>query len=186
MKFLPLTRQVQLENSSPERLVAASTGTYFYRLGNDLFYLIVNGDRRRIELSKRSFALKYQNQTWFPAIQDYDIIFETVHELWQKTGNKNDTVGWVFISNKSLDATVVEPFPYTIPTATPTPTATQTPTPTPTPTATPTPTPTATPVLPTPTPTATPVLPTPTPTPTEDPYNRVAMVPPPGGRYSFP
>ena len=103
MKFLPLTRQVQLENSNPERFISASKGTYFYRVGNDLFYLIVNGDRRRIELSNRGFALKYQNQAWFQTIKDYNIVFETVHELWQKTGNKNDTAGWTFISYKSLD-----------------------------------------------------------------------------------
>ena len=105
MKFLPLTRQVQLENSNPERLVAASTGTYFYRVGNDLFYLIVNGERKRIELSNQSFALKYQNQTWFPAIQASDIVFQYDHELWQKTGDRYNSTGWVFISNKSLDAT---------------------------------------------------------------------------------
>ena len=85
MKFLPLTRQVQLENSNPERLVAASTGTYFYRVGNDLFYLIANGEYTRLELSKRGFALKYQNQAWFPTIRDGDIVFQYDHELWQKT-----------------------------------------------------------------------------------------------------
>ena len=147
MKILPLTKQVQLENSSPERFISASTGTYFYRVGNDLFYLIVNGDRRRIELSNRGFALKYQNQAWFPTILDSDIVFQYDHELWQKTGNKTGTIGWTFVSNKSLGVTFGEPLPYTVPTATPTPTPTATPTPTPTPTsvpptATPTPTPT--------------------------------------------
>jgi len=103
MKFLPLTRQVQLENSNPERLVTASTGTYFYRVGNDLFYLIVKGERRRIELSKRGFALKYQNKIWFPTIRDHYIVFETAHELWQKTKDDTATDGWTFISYKSLD-----------------------------------------------------------------------------------
>jgi hypothetical protein len=168
MKFLPLTRQVQLENSNPEKLVDASPGTYFYRVGNDLFYLIVNGERRRIEFSKRGFALKYQNQPWFPTIQESDIIFENGYEIWQKTGNKTGKIGWTFISYKSLDSTMLEPLPP--PTATPTPTPTATPTATPVP-PTATPMPTATPVPPTatPTPTATPVPPTATPTPTPTP-----------------
>lgn len=108
MKFLPLTRQVQLENSSPERLVGALPGTYFYRIGNDLFYLILNGERRRIEMSKRGFALKYQNETWYPTIKDSNIVFENANELWQKTGNNAGTIGWTFISYKSLEATAVE------------------------------------------------------------------------------
>ena len=125
MKFLPLTRQVQLENSNPERLVAASPGTYFYRVGNDLFYLITNGEARRIEFFKRGFALKYQNQTWFPTIQDSDIVFQHDHELWYKTGNNAGTIGWTFISYKSLEPLIFsEPIPTATPTPTPTPTAT--------------------------------------------------------------
>lgn len=108
MKFLPLTRQVQLENSSPERLVGALPGTYFYRIGNDLFYLILNGERRRIECSKKSFALKYRKETWYATIKDSDIIFENSTELWQKTGDNADTIGWTFISYKALEATVGE------------------------------------------------------------------------------
>jgi hypothetical protein len=104
MKFLPLTRQVQLENSNPDKLIDASPGTYFYRVGNDLFYLIVNGQRRRTEVSKKGFALKYQNQIWYPTIQDSDIIFENDHEIWQKTGNKAGTIGWTFISYKSFNS----------------------------------------------------------------------------------
>jgi len=183
MKIITLTQQVQLESSNPERFISASTGTYFYRVGNDLFYLITNGEYTRLELSKRGFALKYQNQAWFQTIKDYNIVFQYDHELWQKTGNKTGTIGWTFVSNKSLGVTFGEPLPYTVPTATPTPTPTATPVPptptateTPTPTATPTPTETPTPTAtPTPTPTATPVPPTPTATETPTPTPTIGI-----------
>jgi hypothetical protein len=147
MKFLPLTRQVQLENSNPEILVRASRGTYFYRVGNDLFYSIneISGSLKRIEVSKKSFALKYRNQPWYATIVDELIVFENTYELWKKTGSGYNSKGWTFISNRALNS--VQNPDVTLFT-------------------TPTPTPTETPVAPTPTPTETPVAPTPTPTPT--------------------
>ena len=60
MRFLPLTRQVQLEESSPEKLIYASPNTLFYRVGDDVFYLIKDNAFERIEVSKKSFALKYK------------------------------------------------------------------------------------------------------------------------------
>ena len=158
MRFLPLTRQVELEESNPEKLIKASAGEFFYRRGNDLFYIVYpNGSRKQVYIPRKSFALKYRNQPWFLSIADDLIVFENTYEIWQKTGGF-DSIGWKYISNKSLDSEerIASPTPE------PTATETSTPTPTPTPTATAVP-PTATP---TPTPTSTAVPPTATPTPT--------------------
>ena len=184
MRFLPSTRQVQLAESSPEKLIEASKGTYFYRSGNDIFFIIdKTGKRTKVAIPRKTFALKYYNQPWYETIADYLIVFEKTYELWQKTGNGYNSIGWTFVSNKSLSVTVGEPLPYIspTPTSTPTPTATPTATATPTPTATPTatevpppttPTPTATP---TPTPTATEVPPPTTPTPTATPTATIGV-----------
>lgn len=107
MKFLPSTRQVQLENSNPEKLVSASKGTYFYRIKNDVFYLITNGARKRIEMSKRGFALPYKNEIWFATIKDSDIVFQYDYELWEKVGSGFGNSGWKYISNKPLDTSNV-------------------------------------------------------------------------------
>ncbi len=175
MRFLPLTRQVELDNANPEKVISAFPGTYFYRSGNDLFYLITNGIHQRIDLKKRSFTLAYQNQPWFPTIENNNIVFSEPYELWIKKGSGNNAVGWKFVSYKSL---AIESTPAASPTLTPsnTPTISVTPTNTPTitvsSTATPTPTPTPTPSVtesPTPTPTITATItgtPTATPTPT--------------------
>jgi hypothetical protein len=105
MRFLPLTREVQLEESNPEKLIDASRGTYFYRSGNDLFYTIDgSGKRTKVFIPRKSFALKYKNQMWYTTISDDLIVFENEHELWQKTGDGYNSIGWKFISNKSLDA----------------------------------------------------------------------------------
>jgi len=102
MRFLPLTRQVELEYADPNKIISASPGTYFYRVGNDLFYLIHNNVRTRIDVSKRSFALAYQNETWFPNVQNSDIVFSEQHELWLKKGSGNNSKNWEFVSYKSL------------------------------------------------------------------------------------
>lgn len=147
MRFLPLTRQVELEKSNPEKLIEASPGSFFYRVGNDTFYIIRDSVRERIEVRKKGFATKYYNQIWYPTIQDSSIIFEQEYELWQKTGAGYNTSGWKFISNEPLGAVssgVISPQPT--PTPTPTPTSGPVGTPTPTPTSTSTPTPTPTPI----------------------------------------
>jgi len=168
MRFLPLTLQVELDNANPEKIISAFPGTYFYRSGNDLFYLINKGVHQRIDLKKRSFTLAYQNQPWFPTIQNESIVFSEPYELWIKQGEGNNTVGWKFVSYKQL---AIESTPAASPTVTPTNTPTISLTPTNTPTitvsSTSTPTPTPTPSL-TATVTSTPTL-TPTPSTTESP-----------------
>jgi hypothetical protein len=159
MRFLPLTRQVELESANPERIISAFPGTYFYREGNDRFYLIRNNIHQRIDVKKRSFTLDYQNEIWFPTIQNDSIVFSEPYELWIKRGEGNNAVGWKFVSNNTLRITEI-PIPTPTPYVTP-----PTPTPTPVPSSTPTNTPTATPV-PSSTPTNTPTA-TPSPTPTE-------------------
>jgi|688.fasta_scaffold16221_14 hypothetical protein len=169
MRFLPLTRQVELESANPERIISAFPGTYFYREGNDRFYLIRNNIHQRIDVKKRSFTLDYQNEIWFPTIQNDSIVFSEPYELWVKKGEGNNAAGWSFVSNNKLRITEIPiptPTPYvTPPTPTPTPVPSSTPTATPVPSSTPTNTPTPTPV-PSSTPTNTPTA-TPSPTPTE-------------------
>ncbi len=186
MRFLPLTRKVELDYANPEKVISAFPGTYFYRSGNDLFYLINKGVHQRIDLKKRSFTLAYQNQPWFPTVKNEDIVFSESHELWIKKGGGNNTIGWEFVSNNRLSANeiVVTPSPSNT-SATPEPTLTPTPTPTLSATLTPTPTTTGTPTLtPTPTltvtqtPSATPSL-TPTDTPTSTPTNTPTTTPTP-------
>ena len=154
MRFLPLTRQVELESANPERIISAFPGTYFYREGNDRFYLIRNNIHQRIDVKKRSFTLDYQNEIWFPTIQNDSIVFSEPYELWVKKGEGNNAAGWSFVSNNKLRITEIPiptPTPYvTPPTPTPTPVPSSTPTATPVPSSTPTNTPTATP-SPTPT-----------------------------------
>ncbi len=103
MRFLPLTRQVELSQSSPEGLVFALPGTFFYRRGNDHFFLV---DRNylfsRVDVSKRAFALKYQNQVWYSTAKDEDIIFTNPYEIWQKSGDYSN-YGWKFISYSKLE-----------------------------------------------------------------------------------
>lgn len=113
MRFLPLTRQVELELSNPEKVVSASPGTFFYRKGNSLFFSVSRdfSSRERIEISKRRFAtLKYQNEIWYATVKDVDIIFENEYEIWQKTGNTFGNTGWVYISNKKIE-TLMGPSP---------------------------------------------------------------------------
>lgn len=166
MRFLPLTLQVELDNANPEKVISAFPGTYFYRSGNDLFYLINNGVHQRLDLKKRSFTLAYQNQPWFPTIQNDSIVFSEPYELWIKKGSGYNAIGWKFVSYKSLS---VESTPASSPTVTPTntPTISVTPTNTPTISVTPTNTPTIT-VSNTSTPTPT-ITETPTATPTTTP-----------------
>jgi hypothetical protein len=168
MRFLPTTRQVELDQSNPEGLVYAISGTIFYRDGNNLFYLINNGTRQRIDVSKKSFTLKYKNQIWYATIEDNSIVFAHPYEMWVKRGPYSST-GWKFVSYDPIvafEGVPIPPLPTATPTPTPTaaPTSTPTSTPTPEPTGTPTPTPTVT-ATPTATPTPAPTG-TPTPTPT--------------------
>ena len=187
MRFLPSTRKVELDQSSPEKLIYAVSDTLFYRIGDDVFYLIKDGVYQRIDVSKKSFTLKYNNQIWYAGIEDNSIVFKNKYELWKKSGAYSST-GWKFISNDPIvaaEGVPVTPTPTPTPTITPTPEPTGTPTLTPTagPTSTPTPLPTDTPVptdTPTPTPTGTP-SPTDTPTPTGTPTATPTITPTPIG-----
>ncbi len=173
MRFLPLTRQVELDIANPEKVISGFPGTYFYREGNDRFYLIRDNVHQRIDVRKRSFTLAYQNETWFPTIQNNDIVFSEPYELWIKQGEGNNAVGWKFLAYKSLKTEeLIGQSPTPTPTVTPTISVTPSVTPTLTSTATPTATSTTTPtisvtpsVTPTLTTTATPTI-TSTPTPT--------------------
>jgi hypothetical protein len=109
MRFLPKTRQVELENANPEKIIRAFPGTYFYRSGNDLFYLIKNNQYQRIDVRKRSFATKYYNELWYPSITNKYIVFEKAHELWIKTGSGFNAKGWKFVSSKSINLTTATP-----------------------------------------------------------------------------
>ena len=102
MRFLPLTRQVELDYANPEKVISAFPGSYFYRVGNDLFYIVRDGVHNRIAVNKRSFTLAYQNQSWFPTIQNDGIVFSQPYELWIKEGEGNNAIGWKFLSYKPL------------------------------------------------------------------------------------
>jgi hypothetical protein len=103
MRFLPLTRQVELDYANHEKVISAFSGTYFYRVGNDLFYLTANGVYQRIDPKKRSFTLAYQNQPWFPTIENNNIVFSKPYELWLKKGSGNNAIGWEFVGYKKLN-----------------------------------------------------------------------------------
>ena len=101
MRFIPTTRQVELDYSSPEGLVKAYTGSYFYRTGNDEFYLEINNTYERIPISKKSMAVQYYTQAWYPTITNESIVFSHPYELWiKKTGSGTDK-GWQFLSYNS-------------------------------------------------------------------------------------
>lgn len=134
MRFLPLTRQVELDYANPEKIIVAFHGTQFYRAGNNNFYLIRNGIYERIDLSKRSFTIAYQNEPWFHNVKNNDIVFSQPFELWVKEGSGYNSSGWKFLSYKglTLDQIIASPTPTINLTPTPTPTKTSTPTPSPT------------------------------------------------------
>lgn len=176
MRFLPLTLQVELDIANPEKVISGFPGTYFYREGNDRFYLIRNNVHQRIDVKKRSFTLAYRNQPWFPTIQNDEIVFSNPYELWIKQGEGNNAIGWKFIAYKSLK---LEELVSRSPTPTPTvtPTISVTPSITPSISITPSPTPTLTSTV-TPTVTAT-TTPTPTVTPSITPSISTALSPTP-------
>lgn len=134
MRFLPLTRQVELDYANPEKIIKAFQGTQFYRAGNEIFYLIRNGVYERIDVSKRSFTIAYQNEVWYHTIKDRDIIFSQPFEIWVKEGTGYNSSGWKFLSYKSLRLEEIIASPTPTINLTPTATPTRTPTPTPSPT----------------------------------------------------
>jgi hypothetical protein len=87
--------------ANPEKVISAFLA-YFYREGNDRFYLIKDGVHQRIDVRKRSFTLAYQNEVWFPTIKNDEIVFSQPYELWIKQGTGNNGTGWKFLAYKSL------------------------------------------------------------------------------------
>lgn len=121
MKFLPLTRQVQLSGINPENIVSAAPSTFLYRVGNDSFFFVdKNQNLKRADISKKAMALKYRSEPWFATIKEEEIVYETSHEIWQKTSGHGKT-GWKFITYKSFDFVQLTPIPTPTPTPTPTP-----------------------------------------------------------------
>lgn len=94
----------ELPESSPENLVKAPVGSVFTRTNED-FYLTVSGGRTKLNIPKKSFAVKYQDEIWFSLLSENGITFKTDGETWRKasgTGKK----GWVKLSNKTTTVTV--------------------------------------------------------------------------------
>jgi hypothetical protein len=106
MKFLPLTRQLELEQSSPESIVSATAGTFFYRKGNDLFFFVNSGVFTRIEVSKKAMLIKLKPVNAYTSLTEENIVFATPNEIWQKTGVYGSS-GWKFIGYGAYEASDV-------------------------------------------------------------------------------
>ena len=83
----------QLEQSSPENIIAAPVNSIFSRVG-DKFYLTVGATTTKCEITKKAFALKYKNEIWYPTLNDETITFATSGETWIKKGTGNNKIGW--------------------------------------------------------------------------------------------
>lgn len=97
----------ELPESSPENVIAAPKGSVFTRVGEN-FYLTTNGILTKLNLPKKSFALKYKNEVWYEGLKNEIITFKTNGETWRKisgTGKK----GWAKISNKTTIVRAIEP-----------------------------------------------------------------------------
>ena len=121
-----------LQFSNPERLVTAKKGQYFYRKNDACYLLTLYGNRIEqipLGLLKRGFVdsdSKYKVLSWVRTLKESQIFFSTDQELWVKTGEEKNKIGWNFLGN-------YDPFAYgRVGNYTPTPTPTATPTPTPT------------------------------------------------------
>jgi hypothetical protein len=91
----------QLAQSSPENVVKAPKGSVFTRNG-DKFYLTVGGTTTRLATTKKAFAIQYQNEIWYPTLNEDTITFATEGETWVKSGNGDNKTGWTQLSkNKS-------------------------------------------------------------------------------------
>jgi hypothetical protein len=89
-----------LKESSPENVVAAPVGAMFSRSG-ETFILKVGEKVSILDITKRRFALKYQNEIWYNSLTEDIIGFEQENETWIKTSGTGKT-GWSFVSNRSL------------------------------------------------------------------------------------
>ena len=100
-----------LKQSSPENIIVAPKGSIFTRQG-DKFFLISDGSRNRLSLPKKSFAVQYKNEIWYPTLKEETIEFETTGETWLKTNGSGKT-GWTKVASKSSIATMLSPVPIT-------------------------------------------------------------------------
>jgi len=97
----------ELNQSNPENIVSATKGSVFTRLG-DQFYLITNGRRTRLFLSKKTFFAGYGNEALYGDIDEEILTFKTPGETWIKTSGNGKT-GWTFLANKTSVALPIEP-----------------------------------------------------------------------------
>ena len=90
----------QLNQSSPENVVKAPKGSVFTRQG-DKFYLTVGGTTTKLVTTKKAFALQYQNEIWYPTLNEETITFATSGETWVKTGAGDNKIGWSQLTSNS-------------------------------------------------------------------------------------
>jgi alpha-tubulin suppressor-like RCC1 family protein len=90
----------QLNQSSPENVVSAPKGSVFSRAG-DKFYLTVGNTTTKLATTKKAFALQYQNEIWYPTLNEETITFATSGETWIKKGSGNNKIGWTQLTSNS-------------------------------------------------------------------------------------
>lgn len=97
-----------LSQSNPENIVTAPKGSIFSRKGED-FFLFTNGNVKKLNVSKKAFAIQHKNEIWYPTLKEDTITFATYGETWVKTGSGNTKNGWKQLSStKSAFATEID------------------------------------------------------------------------------
>jgi alpha-tubulin suppressor-like RCC1 family protein len=87
-----------LNQSNPENIVTAPKGSIFSREAEE-FFLFKNGSSEQLSVSKKTFAIQYKNEIWYPTLKEDTITFATAGETWVKTGSGNTKTGWKQLSN---------------------------------------------------------------------------------------
>jgi alpha-tubulin suppressor-like RCC1 family protein len=97
-----------LNQSNPENIVTAPKGSIFSR-NADNFFLFTNGTVKKLNVSKKAFALLYKNNIWYPTLKEDTISFATDGETWLKIGSGTNKTGWKQLSStKSIFATEID------------------------------------------------------------------------------
>lgn len=91
-----------LNQSNPNGIVTAPQDSIFTREG-DKFYLMAYGQERELPVSKKSFALPYKSEIWYPTLTEESITFKNANESWIKLNGDGKT-GWSLLSNKTTFA----------------------------------------------------------------------------------